>query len=121
MSLRPSISTKKDENKIEVITMADDIMDLCDKLDSQNSASLSMDYADDEPRKKAIQGIDDLHRGLYGAVSERQHAQLTFILQQITEQEKLDRENDKSKHSERSFISQIKHKAKELRNEYRAR
>lgn len=116
-----SKETSKDENKITVISLADDIIDLCDKLDCNNSKSLSLDYADDEPRKKAIQGIDDLHRGLYGPVTERQHAQLTFILQQITEQEKLDRDNDQVKQEERSIIATIKQKVRNLRNEYRAR
>ena len=121
MPRKPSKKTSKDENKIQVISIADDIIELCDKLDGQNSRSLTMDYADDEPRKKAIQAIDDLHRGLYGPVTDRQHAQLTFILQQITEQEKLDRANDKLKQGERDLITQIKQKAKDLRNDYRAR
>ena len=116
-----SARTSKDENKIQVICLADDLIDLCDKLDAMNSNSLALDYADDEPRKKAVQGIDDLHRGLYGELTARQHAQLTFILQQLTEQERLDRENDTAKHSERIVIGQMKQKAKDLRNEYRAR
>lgn len=121
MPRKSSKATKRDENKISVISAFDDLMDLCDKLDCENSKALAQDYADDEPRKKAIQGIDDLHRGLYGPVSERQHAQLTYVLTQISEQEKLDRDNDLTKQAERTIISQIKDKSRKLRNEYRER
>lgn len=121
MAPKSSKNTISDENKIEVICLADHIIDKCDELDTANARSLSLDYADDEPRKKVIRGLDDLHRGLYGVLTDRQHAQITFLLQQISDQERLDKENDRSKHGERAIVDEIKKTAKKLRNEYRNR
>lgn len=121
MPRHASKSTSKDENKIQVISLADDLIDLADKLDCENGKALAADYADDEPRKEAVRGLDNLHRGLYGVVPERAHAQLTFILLKLAEQEKLDKANDAIKQGERTIVTQIKEKARELRNDYRKR
>lgn len=117
MGRHESKETKREEAKMEIIAAADELLELCDKLDSMNAQALSADYADDEPRKMAVRALDDLHRGLYGKLTERQHAQVTHIVQQITKQEELDKANDVIKQGERKKIDEIKREAKKIRDE----
>lgn len=117
MGRRIAKKTVSEESKMEIISLADTLIEKCNVLDAKNSESLAADYADDEPRKKAVQGIDDLHRGLYGKLTDRQHAQITYVLQELTKQEDMDRKNDAMKHAERVLIEEIKKTAILIRNE----
>jgi len=117
MPPKASAKTRFDESKMEIIAIADTLIEKTDELDTLNAQALAADYVDDEPRKIAMRALDDLHRGLYGTLTDRQHAQLTFVLTKISEQEKLDHANDRMKEKERPIMDEIKNKIRRLRAE----
>lgn len=104
----------REEGKIEGQSLAERIVELADRLVELNSQSLGEDYQDDSPRNKAIKGIDELRRGMYGPLAERQDAQLVYILHQLTNNENLDHHNDEIKQKERKVISEIQKKVYRL-------
>lgn len=101
----------REEGKIEGQSLAERIIELADDLVGLNSKSLGEDYQDDSPRNRAIKGLDELRRGMYGHITERQDAQLVYILTQITQNENLDHHNDTLKQKERGIVSEIQKKA----------
>jgi len=103
-----------EENKIEMQALAMSITDLADQFLQIDSDSIAEDYADDNPRNAAVKSIDELRRGFYGPITERQDAQLVYIIDKLNKSEELDHHNDKLRQEERELSSQIKKKAYQL-------
>jgi hypothetical protein len=103
-----------EEDKVEMQTLAESITELVDQLFKTDSEALAEDYEDDNPRNLAVKGIDELRRSFYGPVTERQDAQLVYVIGKLNESEKLDHHNDKLKQQERELADKIKKKAYQL-------
>lgn len=113
----PSKKTRLDERKIDVLSLADDLVELCDAIEQQNAESLSLDYKDDEPRSAAIRGLEQLRQGHFGGtLNERQDAQVVYVLRKLADQERMDKANDVIKQTERVTASEIRTLARKLRD-----
>jgi hypothetical protein len=114
MAGKQTVKNANTEKNIEIQSLADSITELADKLFAIDAEALAEDYADDNPRNMAVKGIDELRRGFYGPVTDRQDAQFVYVIGKLNDSEKLDHHNDQLKQKEREIVSQVKKKAYQL-------